>query len=357
MDRIVLLGLDGLSAISSRDDLEAYPAFQRLLMQAAKGSLENELPCSRNMAWKLALCGSMQAVEAGKCPCKTLPARGISVACIHTAPQAGLSAEEILANDVNSVLAGIPNKPVDRKDLLIINLEGYSAFLQQGGDADVYVQALDEALQKLLAGLSDNSIYFVVEPVALLESETGIGINAWLAENGKGAHFEADSCLLSFPQGDPTLREETLGALKGLKVYAKRGGDLKIVECQRLPEAMLGSKSAPESVYLAPKKESVYLDAEAGELEVRAPRYYYGTDGLLFISGYKVDESRELQNVSLLSIAPTILDCLNLDRDWDMVRYSIKAQFSLRVFEEQASAASGNGDENAVRSRLEALGY
>jgi hypothetical protein len=38
-----------------------------------------------------------------------------------------------------------------------------------------------------------------------------------------------------------------------------------------------------------------------------------------------------------------------------MVKNYFKYQFSLRVVEEQAAAASG--DESAVRSRLEALGY
>ncbi len=56
------------------------------------------------------------------------------------------------------------------------------------------------------------------------------------------------------------MGDELLEKLRNLKVYARRGGDIRVVEVKSSLEKMIPSWQSGESVYLSPKKASVYLD-------------------------------------------------------------------------------------------------
>lgn len=370
MDRIALIAIEGLNEISTRENLDTFPAFNELVNHAAKGVLTNELPLNWPQAWELVLGGSYKAIEAGKNLINDLPKRGISTLSLSKTHTAETLPEQILADNVKTVLLGIPKKPVDRVDLLVLEITGFSTYLKNGGDPEQYWTELDNALKQLLETFAENTVVFTIAPVDTVSSETGILLAQWLeAENSlqPEALVEIDKTdnLLHFSQKGLEVRDELLEKLRNLKVYARRGGDIRVVEVKSLAEKMIPSWQSGESVYLSPKKASVYLDftstpannrQEAGNFQVKAHKTFYSSDGSLFVSGYKVDTEKELEDISVLSIVPTIRDCFNLEQDWDMVRNSFKYQFSLRVVEEQASA-SAEGDESAVRSRLEALGY
>lgn len=370
MDRIALIAIEGLNEISTRDDLDTFPAFNKIINHAAKGVLSNELPLNWNQAWKLALSGSYKAVEAGKNLINNLPKRGISTLSLSKTHTAETPAGQILADNVNTVLQGIPKKPVDRVDLLVLEITGFSTYLESGGNPELYWTELDKALNQLLETFSENTVVITITPVDTVSSETGILLAQWLeAENylrtDTLVKIDKTDSLLHFSQKGLEVRDELLEKLRNLKVYARRGGDIRVVEVKRLAEKMIPSWQNEESVYLSPKKASIYLDftptlasnqQEAGNFQVKASKTFYSSTGSLFVSGYKVDTDKELDDISVLSIVPTIRDCFNLEQDWDMVRNSFKYQFSLRVVEEQASV-NAEGDESAVRSRLEALGY
>lgn len=369
MDRIALIGIEGLNNLSEREDLESFSAFDKLVNQAAKGVLENEIPLNWDQAWELALSGSYKAIEAGKNLVKDLPKRGISTLFLSKEHQSEAPAEQILADNVTTVLQGIPQKPVQLMDLLVVELKGYSDYLAKGGDLDQYWKELDAALGKLLESFAENTVIFTVAPVDTTSSSTGIGFTKWLVDqNYVNLDNDADSLvkydpeqgLLTYSEQRLEEREAFLDALRSLKVYARRGGDLRVVEVKMLPERMIRSDQDGENVYVSPKRATIYLDAEVpvadGEnLKVDGSKTFFSNNGSIFVSGYKIDLEKELADISVLSIVPTIRDCFNLEADWEMVKNSFKYQFSLRVVEEQAAAASG--DESAVRSRLEALGY
>lgn len=366
MDRIALIAIEGLNEISTREDLDTFPAFSELLVRAAKGVLSNELPLNWHQAWKLALSGSYKAIEAGNNLINDLPKRGISTLSLSKTQTLETPAEQILADNVDTVLQGIPRKPVDRVDLLVLEITGFSAYLKNGGNPEHYWTELDKALKQLLESFTENTVVFTIAPVDTVSSETGILLARWMdTEADTLVELDETNSLLHFSQKALEVRDELLEKLRNLKVFARRGGDIRVVEVKSLPEKMIPSWQNEESVYLLPKKDSIYLDfardtanneQEAGNYQVKAPKTFYSPNGSIFVSGYKVDTEKVLEDISVLSIVPTIRDCFNLEKDWDMVRNSFKYQFSLRVVEEQASVSSG-GDESAVRSRLEALGY
>lgn len=372
MDRIALIGIEGLNNLSTRDDLEALPAFNKLINHAAKGNLENEIPLDWDLAWKLSLSGSIKAIESGKNLITELPKRGISTLFLSTEHPIEAPAEQVLAENVKSVLQGVPQKPVDQVDLLVLELTGYRAYLEKGGDENQYWNELDAALGKLLDSLAENTVIFTLAPVDTLVSNTGIRITDWLAkqkfydaedESATLVRFEEGVGLIGFTEKGLEARETILENLRNLKLFARRGGDLRVVEIESLPERMIAADQNESSVYISPKKTTIYLDFDSTALSAVEDKFqtnqsktFFSTQGSIFVSGYKVDLEKELADISVLSIVPTLRDCFNLEPDWEMVRNSFKYQFSLRVIEEQASA-NDSGDESAVRSRLEALGY
>jgi len=69
------------------------------------------------------------------------------------------------------------------------------------------------------------------------------------------------------------------------------------------------------------------------------------------VAGSDVPPKGELKGTSLLNVAPTVMDILNLEIPQDMEKPSILAMLK----EENVQPSSDR--EKAVRSRLEALGY
>lgn len=371
MDRIALIGIDGLSDLSSREDIDSFPAFNKLISLAANGVLENEIPLTWDRGWELALHGSVKAIEENKNLINVLPTKGISTRYIYKASSKESTAEQILANNVESVLQSVPKFQADRVDLLVIQLRGFYSFLEKGGNPDPYWQELDKAFGNLLDSLSENTIFFTIAPVNLVESNTGIYLNQWLMDEGYTDIVQQNEPTVEFIEAENLLRfsgkgleqrEEVLEKLRTLKVYARRGTDLKVIELQSLPENLISSHINENSAYISTKKETIYLDSrlvsssDTQRIQSSSHKNFYSSNGQIFVSGYKVDGEKSLKDLSVLSIVPTIRDCFNLEHDYNMIRSSFKYQFSLRVVEEKASG-SGDGDESAVRSRLEALGY
>jgi len=77
----------------------------------------------------------------------------------------------------------------------------------------------------------------------------------------------------------------------------------------------------------------------------------YGSYGYFCVAGSDVPAKGELKGTSLLNVAPTVMDILNLEIPQDMEKPSILAMLK----EENVQPSSDR--EKAVRSRLEALGY
>ncbi len=77
----------------------------------------------------------------------------------------------------------------------------------------------------------------------------------------------------------------------------------------------------------------------------------HGLYGYYCIAGSDFPSDGELGRVSMLNVAPTVMDIMNLPAPYDMERLSIQAM--LKEKEVQSSIK----EEDTVRSRLEALGY
>ena len=96
------------------------------------------------------------------------------------------------------------------------------------------------------------------------------------------------------------------------------------------------------------------------DAEVEPQGEGYGPHGYLALAGSKLPVQGEIKGISLLNIAPTVLDILRLDTPWEMEDSSIftlaESENLLLAFDSHADE-TGKDKEAAVRSRLEALGY
>lgn len=120
--------------------------------------------------------------------------------------------------------------------------------------------------------------------------------------------------------------------------YAKYGPDLFV----SFDEGQLGT-----SELLGHGRGKIYSFDAAKDSSNAAHSLY----GYFVIAGPGIPAKGELKEISLLNIAPTVLDVLGLPIPKDMERPSILSMVKKK------EPTDSKGTEKAVRSRLEALGY
>ncbi|MHC4181923.1 MAG: alkaline phosphatase family protein [Planctomycetota bacterium] len=82
----------------------------------------------------------------------------------------------------------------------------------------------------------------------------------------------------------------------------------------------------------------------------------FGHKGYFCISGSDFPPAGELHDISLLNLAPTIIDALNLREPYDVIPYEMEEHSILTILNYREEIDTHDKEAN-VRSRLEALGY
>lgn len=383
MDRALIIGIDGLNRLIELDNLEKYPALKKLIDNSASGKLENEVPLSWELSWYHALAGIQSTlVDREGLITEFLPYKGISVQFIAS-PFSSVEDWESssscpLKRDQEYLLKSISKDPVDRVDLMVIALNGLDEFCKIEGSQDEYWAGIDSSLAKLLEGQTENTIVILFTPNIHNTTNKGILINQWLIDKGyaltkaqgesKGIDTEKSLCWYDASINGLRLAKEyeeekkvnLINDLRQLKVYAKRGGDLKTIAFE---DVYSNEKQENDpDIYLTSKKTDVYLSASLSDNKENGSEYSCSEtcqinypEGMIYVSGYKVEPNKDLTNISLLALAPTIMDYFNIRPIWQMQRHSFKYQFIKK--DAQMEQADSDDAGAAVRSRLEALGY
>lgn len=381
MDKILLIGIDGLDRFVSSGLTERCPVLNSLVTCAAKVKTESQRLMSWDMVWDQVLSG-ISSPKAGRYARLTeiFPGKGVSIRVFgepFEKMEGDISPQAVCERDKNLLLTAIAEYPAARADVNVVALNGLNSVLSCGGEETVYWENVEAGLSPLLADQRENTIVFLFAPFSQNLATQGIRINQWLLEQGyltvdtmgtidkagSKAWFDAENGGIMLGQ---SASLDVLGvlqeALGKLKVFAKRGSDLKVVSFEDLYPTDDRSQEDPV-LYITPKNTKTYLEETLcpdgtqdtvkvlleNAVEVRA------TQGLLYVSGYHIDTEKELAGVALTAVAPTIMEFLGITPLWKMQEHSFVPQIKERLVSEEASSGSGAGD--AVRSRLEALGY
>ncbi len=379
MNRILLIGVDGLDRYCLDHKSNDCPTLNKLMENAAKGTVEGRRMMPWDMVWRQALSGmETLRVKDEFLLTEMFPKMGVRINVIgevSAIPAAHVDAGCAGERDRQLLLAGIPQYPADRADVTVIAVRGFfEAELSEDQKARYWKQ-IEAGLAALMADQRENTIVMLFHPFSHVKAAQGIRVNQWLCEQGfavgdahgqvdknrSKAWFDAKSGGVYLnPTSERGVLEDVYAGIERLKVYARRGSDLRVTLFEDLYPGEQSNSCEPD-IYVVPKNAKVYLEEKLApkpedgvmqntEAEVVTSR------GALFVSGYQVDTERQLENVSLLSIAPTMMDILTITPTWRMQEHSMKRQFA-RVETNVKEAAADMGGEAAVRSRLEALGY
>lgn len=376
MNRILLIGVEGLDQLVEDGDLGSYPQLEKMISKATYGVLESKLPQTWESSWVKILSGiDSPKVCSNKYLTSILSKMAVTIA-LHgnlseNELENPLTPSSILEKTRETLESSLAQKPVDLQDVTIIALKHYFEYLELGGDASKFWHLVNEGLTSLVASMPENTIFILFSPYTQQEASKGIRLGQWLADKGLKAKISKAPGLSTFEISfSQKPKKEDLEALlteiADLRFYARRGGDLRVFEFADLYDLKAKTENSPD-LYLLPKNEKIYLDPDFDEnkknepsnldsYKVSTPTVSRSVKGVIYFSGYQIQEEKDLGEISILAVAPTVMDLLRLEPYWEMQEHSIyKRIVESRLVE--TSEHSGGDAAAAVRSRLEALGY